>query len=147
MIRDLLHWLNNYQDIFVAIGITSLVLFALSLILMPLFILWLPADYFIRHLKPSVRKGSKIKWILSLTMNLFAAIILALGLVLLVLPGPGWFTILAGLALLDLPIKYKIEMKILSAPALRKAIDQHRKKHNREPIIYPDPGLSDTDKS
>ena len=56
------------------------------------------------------------------------------GILMLVLPGQGLFTILIGLMLSNYPGKYFIERKFIAIPSILRTINWLRKKSNSPPI-------------
>ena len=50
-------------------------------------------------------------------------------------PGPGFLTVLFGIALLDFPGKRWLEYKIVSRPRVYRAINALRQKFDRPPLI------------
>jgi hypothetical protein len=59
------------------------------------------------------------------------------GLVLLVLPGQGLLTMLAGLVLLDLPGKRAFERRVVARPRVLSALNWLRARAGREPLRRP----------
>ena len=57
------------------------------------------------------------------------------GIMMLVLPGQGLFTIIIGLMLSNYPGKYYIEKRFVEIPAVFKSINWLRAKSNKPPII------------
>ena len=133
-----------HEDLFLVVGIVSAALFAATLVLVPVVVVALPEDYFTRS-KPAGNQGLFALRVFSLiARNVSGVFLLLLGLLLLILPGPGWLTILAGVALVDLPFKRRLEMKILSLPVVRSAVNGLRAKRGKKPLLFPD---SDENKS
>jgi hypothetical protein len=56
------------------------------------------------------------------------------GLLMLVLPGQGLFTIFIGLILSNYPGKYKLERKLISIPSIFKMVNWLRDKSNKPPL-------------
>jgi hypothetical protein len=56
------------------------------------------------------------------------------GILMLVLPGQGLFTIIIGLMLSNYPGKYFIERKFIAIPSVLKTINWLRKKSNKPPL-------------
>jgi hypothetical protein len=56
------------------------------------------------------------------------------GIMMLVLPGQGVFTIIIGLMLSNYPGKYVIEKKFIAIPAILKSINWLRAKSNAPPL-------------
>lgn len=57
----------------------------------------------------------------------------------LVLPGQGLVTILAGLLLLDFPGKFKLERALVRQPAVMNALNWIRVRRGRPPLQVPPP--------
>ena len=101
-----------------------------------------PADYFTNtnagagrwaHRHPIIRMGIVI------AKNLLGIVLVAAGILMLVLPGQGVLTILAGMILLDVPGKHRALIWIVQRPAVLKSINWVRERAGREPIIVPPP--------
>ena len=56
------------------------------------------------------------------------------GIMMLVLPGQGLFTIIIGLMLSNYPGKYSIERKFIAIPSVLKSINWLRKKSDKPPL-------------
>ncbi len=146
MMEAISQFILNHQGLILVISIVSAVLFLMSLILIPFAVLRLPADYFInkkKKLKLSdlpPAKRTVILWRIGVLVirNILGILFLIIGGLLLVLPGPGWLTILLGIALLDFPFKHKLELKVLSLPVVRHAVNAFRIKKNKPPIRFPE---------
>jgi len=87
----------------------------------------LPADFFVRS-PPAAQRGRRI----------MGAIALVLGLLMLVLPGPGIAMTVLGLALLDVPFHRRATAWLLRRPRVRAALDKMRKRAGAEPFQRPD---------
>jgi hypothetical protein len=137
MLEDLLNLAHQYKDLLFIIGIISIVLFLLTLIFVPVIVVNLRADHFVRAKDAEKKQRSVFSVIFYIGKNSLGILLLLLGLLLIVLPGPGWLTILAGIALVDFPFKHKLELKILTIPVVCKAINHYRTKHKKPPLIFP----------
>jgi hypothetical protein len=120
--------------LFVAGLILSTAIAALVLVL-------LPPDHFESH-------GTRVFWgpwwriLLLVLKNLAGLALVAVGVVLSIpgVPGQGLLTIFAGLLLLDLPGKRRLELSFLRRRAVRAAVDGLRARFGREPLRLPDAG-------
>jgi hypothetical protein len=96
----------------------------------------IPPDYF----KGEKRKASKKRplW-MKILKNIGGVLLIGVGLVLSVpgVPGQGLLMVLAGLMLLDIPGKYKLERKILGFRPIRSAANRLRAWRGRPPLEFP----------
>ena len=108
--------------------ISSIVLSILSILFVPFFLGTIPADY----LNNKPKRNTNIFKIIA--RNIFGIFLIAIGIVLLLLPGQGLLTMVAGLLLIDYPCKYKIEKNFFSKPKVFKAINWARQKIKKPPL-------------
>ncbi len=116
----------------------SLVLFAGSLVLVTFIVIGWPVDHFRRsgrrafwaHRHPAVRITGLI------LKNLAGALLVALGIVMALpgVPGQGLLTALIGLTLLNFPGKTDLERRLISRPAVLRAINRWRGRFARPPL-------------
>jgi len=133
-------WLQEHEQLFRQLGTVSLVLLVVTLVVLPIVVVTLPDDYFIRDKRAPARRDRKypIVWgALSVFKNLVGLILILAGLVMLVLPGQGLVTILIGLALTNFPGKYVIERRLASRPAVDATLNKVRRLAGRAPLLMP----------
>ena len=96
----------------------------------------LPADYFKGE---EHRKASPRPLIVTILKNLAGALIVLVGLVMAIpgVPGNGTLMILAGLLLLDVPGKYRLERKLISLRPIRVGANRLRAWRGRPPFEFP----------
>ena len=91
--------------------------------------------YFINKKDSKIKNNNLIAWYLILIIkNLVGYSLILGGIVMLVLPGQGLFTIIIGLMLSNYPGKYSIEKKFITIPSVLKSINWLRKKSNKPPL-------------
>jgi hypothetical protein len=113
-----------------AFGVGSVVMFVGSLIAIPVILIRVPNDWFVRS-RPVRSLPVKIAcWVIGPAL-------IALGIAMLVLPGQGLLTILVGLGILDLPFKHRLVGRLLSNPKVHGAIDKLRRKAGRGSLELP----------
>ncbi|MFI5401855.1 MAG: PGPGW domain-containing protein, partial [Planctomycetota bacterium] len=114
----------------------------LTVLLLPLFVSRIPADYFVRkELPPESWRGRHplIRWTLRAVKNALGAALVLVGIPLVPLPGPGFVTILAGLALVDFPGKRRLELRVLRVGGVLEAANWVRSRAGRPPLVVDNP--------
>lgn len=111
------------------VGVASL---ALTFLLLPVFLVRLPADHFIRRerVKPRTAWG----WVGLIGKNLLGVACLVAGVVMLVLPGQGVITVLIGLMLVNFPGKRRLVFALVRRPKVRNFLNKMRQKRGKEPF-------------
>jgi len=129
---------NLSSDTILFFTILSLVTFLSSLIILPLLILAIPKDYFVdkqRHPMPWKKSAYLLRMVILLIKNLLGVLMVIIGMLLLVLPGQGILTLLAGIVLLDFPIKFLLLRWMARKERVLNSLNWVRKKGNKEPFI------------
>ncbi len=129
-------WLTVYQTQIALISGFSFVLLCLTVFATPWLLARLPADYFCR--KPTASARSLRSLLISTSRNIVGVIVLLVGLILMVTPGPGLLCIVLGLALCDMPGKSRLLAKLVSSPTVFTALNWARKKANVAPFLQPE---------
>jgi hypothetical protein len=104
---------------------------------MPWIVTRLPADYFSHgqrtsHEPTDNKAPSGI--ILILAKNVFGAVLLLLGIIMLLTPGQGLLTILAGLMLMNFPGKYRLERWVVTRPGVLRSLNWLRSRRGVPPF-------------
>lgn len=112
--------------------------FAGTLIVVPIFVVRIPPDYFARVGKmrlPLARCGPLTRVILTVCKNMVGVLFVVTGIFMLVLPGQGVLTILVGAMLLRFPGKDKFIRWVVSRKSVFQSINWLRRKGGRPPIV------------
>lgn len=124
-----------YKDLIIWLGLISMVIFFFSLLSIKWLVGMIPEDYFIRNGASKTKSNNTVLWYFVLIFkNLFGYTLIFGGIMMLILPGQGLFTIIIGLLLSNYPGKYKIEKKVIAIPSVLRSINWLRKKTNKPPI-------------
>jgi hypothetical protein len=119
------------------IAIVSVVAFLLGVIVTPMVLVRMPADYFVRRESSPPPKLTLSRVIVLVLRNLLGAVLILLGLLLLVLPGQGLITLLVGLLVLDFRGKRAWERRVLARPGVLRVINRLRERAGRAPLEIP----------
>ena len=131
-------FLLQYKILFSSIAWVSLIVFIISLTIIPWMVIKIPTNYFQRQYRSKVYYGNKylaITKFLTGIKNILGLLLIVLGVIMLVLPGQGILTILMGLFLMDFPGKYRLERKLVSMPKVLNSLNWIRTKANKAPLI------------
>ncbi len=134
----MVQWIRSYQAILMWSAATSAVIFACSLIIVSLFIIRLPDDYFAGrtpYRKIRTRRHPIIRAVILISKNLLGCILILSGFFMLVLPGQGVLTILVGIMLLNFPGKYRVERWIVSRGPVLRSMNWLRRKAGRGSLV------------
>ena len=136
----LFDWISAHEPLGRWLLVFSVTTFIITLLLVPLILACLPQDYFVsrnRRRLPWVEQHPITRITLLLLKNLVGAILVLTGVIMLVLPGQGILTIMAGLVLVDFPGKFHLERWIISQRSMLKAINWIRDKSGIPHLIEP----------
>lgn len=97
----------------------------------------LPATYFHdkHHHGWWTNRHPILRWSALILKNLWGAMLVGIGFLMLFTPGQGLLTILIGIMLLDFPGKRTLERKLLSQPRVYQGVNRLRARFGRPPII------------
>ena len=130
-----LEFLSDYKIYLVWLGALSFIIFIFSLLAIKWLVTLIPSDYFIKKNNSEFRSNYPIFWLVSIIIkNLVGYTLIVGGILMLVLPGQGLFTIFVGLMLSNYPGKFYIERKFIAIPSVLRAINWLRKKSNTPSI-------------
>ncbi len=137
---ELLHFFETHSTPIALLAGLSVLLFFLALFGLPLIIIAMPANYFVR---PKNRRLDRyghpvITVILLVAKNLLGVVFIIIGFVLLFMPGQGLLAIFAGIMLLNFPGKRRLELAIICRPSIRRAIGWIRSRAKKTPLLVPD---------
>lgn len=127
----------DWPQVFFLLFWLSVATFAGSLILLPIILIQMPADFLtrtgpapdrFRHRHPLMRACLKAG------KNFLGLVLIVAGLVMLLTPGQGVLTILAGILLLDFPGKRELERRLIGRPRVLRIINRIRARAGHPPL-------------
>ena len=135
LLNSLLEIFEAYRSLIIWFGSISLFIFLFSLLTIKWLVALIPEDYFINRKISKVRSNNPALWyIVLIVKNMIGYSLVLGGIMMLVLPGQGVFTIIIGLMLSNYPGKYAIEKKFIAIPSILKSINWLRNKSNKPPL-------------
>jgi hypothetical protein len=114
----------------------SVLMFLGALVLVPVIVVRMPADYFSqrRRRSPPSSLNPILRWTCRIATNTVGGLLVLAGIAMLVLPGQGILTILIGLSLMEFPGKYSLERWIVQQGPVLAAINALRQRFGRGPL-------------
>ena len=135
-----MEFLSEWQQPLLWASGLSLLAAVATVIGIPWVVVRLPQNYFIRPRRVVWRSSAgapPIALIFGLLKNLLGLVLLLLGLIMLVTPGQGIFTILTGLLLLNFPGKYRLERWLVLRPGVLRGLNWLRLRQGQLPFDEP----------
>ena len=133
--NSLIEIFNIYKDLILWFGSISLFVFLFSLLSLKWLVSLIPEDYFINKKDSKIKTNNILIWYIVLIFkNVIGYSLILGGIIMLILPGQGLFTIIIGLMMSNYPGKYFIEKKFIAIPTVLKSINWLRRKSNKPPI-------------
>lgn len=129
----LIDWIQSHEVLIAWMGGLGLLIFLGSLVAMPVIIVLMPQDYFVR-MERGLLQRKPLRQVLHVFKNVLGCILLLAGIAMLVLPGQGLLTILIGLSLIDFPGKHGLQLRLVRIPRIRRSIQWIRHKAGRPPL-------------
>ena len=137
LINALIVWFSNHPGILITLGVSSVFIFILGIAGISWFVAQIPDDYFLSTKRQRTKWGQEkpiLRLLFLLLKNIVGIFLIFSGLLMIVLPGQGFLTIVTGLLLINYPGKFKLEQKIVAMPSIFKALNWIRKKANKNPL-------------
>ena len=119
----------------VIVSILSAISLVASLVGCAIVIAHLPCDYFTATKRMSRIRQPVLRVGLAVLKNLFAVLLILVGIAQLVLPGQGILTLLMGLVISDIPGKRRLERRLIRLPAILASANAIRARFKREPFV------------
>jgi hypothetical protein len=115
-----------------------IVTFGFNLAIVSFILVKLPTNYFKKEHRPSLWAGPRpaLNAAKVIGKNLLGVLLVLVGIVLSLpgVPGQGLLTVLLGIMLLDFPGIRRLERKLLTRPAIVKAITHLRQRFGKRPL-------------
>jgi hypothetical protein len=137
---DMIDWFRAHDSLMWWLALGSAMTFVGSLILVPILVIRIPADYFLaarRHVS-HWRELHPVPGVALLVLkNACGIVFIIAGFAMLILPGQGFLTILIGVMLVNFPGKYRLERRFIRIRPVARSINWIRSRAGRPPLRMP----------
>lgn len=123
----------------VGLGLFSLLCFFVTLAIIPWLVVKMPLDYFAERKRTAPVSGKLpfgMRIVVLVLKNCLGLVIIALGIIMLVIPGQGVLTIVIGLILIDFPGKYRLERSLMQRKRVLKTVNWLRARGQKPPLKF-----------
>lgn len=130
------------HPLWVGLGIgAGFLLFSVSIALLPVFVFFIPEDYFVpsgERPQVSHKKGWWVaRIVLHILKNLLGIFLILMGLIMFFTPGQGLLTVFLGFLFLNFPGKRRLELALIRRPSIYRAINKMREFRGKPPLRLP----------
>jgi len=133
--RGLLHWFDHHETLAWALVAFSAATFVATLLVIPWSLARLPSDFFTAGKARSAPGDSALqKTLWRVGKNVLGWFFIATGVLLLVLPGQGILTMVAGVLLIDFPRKRRVLRWLVARGPVLRFINRRRQRAGRAPL-------------
>ncbi|TNF36073.1 MAG: hypothetical protein EP315_04695 [Gammaproteobacteria bacterium] len=134
--ENLIQLILQYAEVLAAV---SIITFIGSILLVPVLVIRIPADYFDHNRRqPMESEHPIIRMIIRSLKNMLGLALVITGLIMLLTPGQGLLTLLAGMMIMNYPGKFRLERWLVTRFHLLPAINWIRHRYNRPPLQISD---------
>jgi hypothetical protein len=116
----------------------SALMFAVSILVIPLVAARIPADYFCAHRRGPTgwrKRHPGLRLCVLVLKNVLGLALVLAGVLMLFLPGQGLLTIFLAIMLMDFPGKYRLERYIISRGPVLRGINWLRQRSGVAPLV------------
>ena len=131
-------WVGAHGELLEWLIVLSGLMFVASIVAVPWMLVRIPFDYFgpgNHHTTPFADRHPVVRAGLLALRNVVGALLCMAGVAMLILPGQGVLTILAGLVLLHFPRKHELMRWIVSQRAVLASANWVRHRAGRPPLV------------
>lgn len=138
MLNQTIDFASRYAWLFIGMSLFSVVSAGVTMTLALRLIARLPSDYFVsevRHESSLAHYPAVVRLGLPMLKNILGFVFVVAGIAMLVLPGQGILTLIAGILLMNFPGKFALERWLVRKRRVRDAIDWLRVRAGQPPLI------------
>lgn len=133
-------WLHAHEIALAWAGFISLLTLVGSALAVPIMIRRIPHDYFLENSEATQRMRRQhpaLRMAVLILKNVLGLILLVTGFIMLLIPGQGMLTMLAGILLLNFPGKRRFEVWLIRRKAIYRTVNWIRRRANQKSLSLP----------
>lgn len=137
----MLKWIYAHEVVLWWAVSFSIIIFLVTLITVPLVVIKIPPDYFIRKKRTKKFLSAShpvLRGLLLIIKNTLGMILVLMGIIMLFTPGQGLFTIFVGMLLTNFPGKYRFMKWLVNQRSVARSINWLRLRAGCSPLIFPE---------
>ena len=129
-------WLSQNSWLIGALTAGSLLAMILSIMATPWIIASLPRDYFLQRI-PGKRKHPMLQLLIDTLRTILGGVLILIGLIMIIAPGPGLLVMLIGLSSARFPGKRQLVKRVVSHESVFSSLNWMRHRAGKEPLLHP----------
>jgi len=129
-------WLAEHTLVASLLGLLSVALLAVTVLVTPWLIGHLPRDYFSAPREPIGSRGA-YRLTLIIVRTALGLVLMTLGLIMMITPGPGVVALLLGLSLCEFPGKQVLMRRLAGRPRVFASLNWLRRRRGVPPFVHP----------
>ncbi len=137
--NQVIDWLSANTLLISTLAAASITLLAITILATPWAVSRLPSDYLLRRLESRISRGLGRK-LLSIVRGFIGLVVVLVGLIMMITPGPGVVMILLGISIAEFPGKNRLLVYLATRPNVLASLNWMRRRHDKPPFIHPDTG-------
>jgi hypothetical protein len=134
--HDFLSWLSGHTLFLSMLAIASVVMLTVTIVAAPWAVSRLPSNYLLHRLE---RHSNQSIWynMISITRAILGLLVVLLGLIMLITPGPGVVMLLLGISIAEFPGKNRLLVYLATRPNVLASLNWMRRRHGKAPFVHP----------
>lgn len=133
---DFQSWLSGHTLLLSVLVSVSAILLVATVVAAPRVISRLPSNYLLQRLERSSTQGIWFS-LTSVSRALLGFLVILLGLIMLITPGPGVIMLLLGISIAEFPGRNRLLVYLATRPNVLSSLNWMRKRHGKPPFIHP----------
>lgn len=132
-----MNWLSDYTLMVTMLAALSVAMLTVSIVAAPWAVARLPSDYLLNRLNRPAQPRSASSMMIFGLRALVGLILVTLGLIMLITPGPGVIMLLLGVSIAEFPGRNRLLVHLATRPRVLSSLNWMRERHGKPPFVPP----------